>query len=115
MTYVGPQTPRRTRRRSPAQATLGRLNRTGAVAMVTLFSAHSLPEHRKTVPLSRTLDGRREMETEGGDKSGRGMAYLMHTSSKFAVIYPPFILSANSHLFLHLSAELCFSLSLSCG
>lgn len=81
--------------------------------MVTSLSAHSLPEHTKTVPLSRTLDGRREMETEGGDKSGREMVYLMHTSSKFAVIYPPFILSANSYLSLHLSTELCFSLSLS--
>lgn len=110
MTYVGPQTPASRRRGSaPAQATLGRLNRTGAVAMVTPFAAHWLPEHRKTVPLSRTLDGRRAMEPEGGDKSGRGMASLMHTSSKFAVICPPFILS---HLFLHLSAEPCVSLSL---
>lgn len=42
------------------QAMLGRLNRTGAVAMVTFFSACSLPEPRKTVPLLSTLDGRRE-------------------------------------------------------
>lgn len=44
-------------RLAPAQATV---NSRGAVAMVTFFSAHSLPEPRKTVPLSRTLDGRRE-------------------------------------------------------
>lgn len=53
---VAPLEPPRPRL-APAQATV---NSRGAVAMVTLFSAHSLPEPRKTVPLSRTLDGRRE-------------------------------------------------------
>lgn len=50
-----------------AQATLGRLSRTGAVAMVTFFSACSLPEPRKTVPLFSTLDGKREREREKRD------------------------------------------------
>lgn len=68
-----------------AQATLGRLNRTGAVAMVTFFSACSLPEPRKTVPLSSTLDGRRERERDGCGE--RGTAHLMHTSSKSVLIY----------------------------
>lgn len=92
------------------QAALGRLSRTGAVAMVTFFSACSLPEPRKTVPLFSTLDGKREREREMDAE--RETVHLMHTSSKFVLVYAFFLTSSNSHHFLHLSAELWRSLSL---
>lgn len=83
-----------------SQATLGRLNRTGAVAMVTLFSACSLTELRKTVKLPSALDGKREGQMEK-ERNSAPNAYIIQICTHLCFIS-----------YFHPFFSICASLSL---
>lgn len=90
------------------QATLGRLNRTGAVAMVTLFSACSLPEPRKPAIIQYFGWGERERWMRR-ERNSPPNAYIIHICPHlcFLSYFSPV------HTFFSIYQQRCASLWLS--